>query len=415
MANEMEHNGAGADDVNLLTVAAVLVRRWKTIALVAGGVVALAVVGLVLLPERYTARTVMVPSPTRSTDLRTQALSGMTSNPLAAGLIGLERRDPNQRLVGVILKSRSLEDSLLSRLLPAEGVTPRDSARLRKVLRKRTRIETSSDGSVAVEVTDPDPVRAAQIAGAFPGVVNLLATHVTIDAARRKQQFLEAQTEEARERLILSEQKLLAFQQASDAPEVQEQARRTVQAAAELQMKLNEMEVHVSRLRRTLAPDNPELRAATAELGVRREHLRRLTSESRGENPVFVPLRSSPELKVAATRLMRDFTRDEQVYISLTAALADVQIDTHDNMPVVSVLDTAVLPDQPSGASPVLILLLAGILGSVLGIGAALVREYAGRARSNPANTEFFVALDRLREDVRPLRGRRRDSVSVDR
>jgi hypothetical protein len=69
----------------------------------------------------------------------------------------------------------------------------------------------------------------------------------------------------------------------------------------------------------------------------------------------------------------------------------------------VSVLDEATVPSAPSGISLKVILVVAGMLGLVLGLIAAFVAEHFARARHDPAGGSFFEAWEQFKFDL--LRG----------
>jgi uncharacterized protein involved in exopolysaccharide biosynthesis len=393
-----------ADEIRILDLASVMVRQWRLIVGVTLGVALLITGGYLLWPKTYAARTVLLPSQD-SRDISAQLLRAQ----LPAGLMGAAGapNQNNQARVEAILRSRTLADSLIAR----HGYEKNSAGdrRLRRILRKQTRIERGDGGSVVVTVRHRDPEVAAHIAGEFPSLVNRMGIHLGMETALRKQEFLEAQLRQAHGRLEESEQRLMLFQKAQDAPEAQEQARRTVEAAALLQQQVMEQEVRVAQLRRVATPDNPELRAAVSELESWRGQLSRLTAGQGGRGQVFFSLRESPELLLSTGRLFRDFKKDETVYLTLAEALAEAQVSAKNDMPVVSVLDHAEVPFEPAGLAPPLIAAVGLFLGFCFGLAAAFGREYGRTARLDPANEHFFVAWDQLKTDVggrvpRPLR-----------
>lgn len=395
-----------SDGPRFLDVAAVVLRRWKLVLAIALLTMAAAVATALLTPAKYVASTTMVPF------TGAQARGGLGLAQLPAGVASLigggATANPSERLVGSMLKSQTLTDSLVGRLAP-RYVT---EAELRQILRDGTRVQRNPDGSVVVQVRAGDPRLATRVANTFPVLVNDLMARVSTEGAQRKQSFLQAQLNGARERLLTAEQRLLAFQRTRGASDVDEQARRTLDAAAELNTALMEQERRVAELRRTLAPGHPQLQAAQAELSTVRAQLRRVTSGNSG-SPMFVPLGEGGELKAASSRLLREFAQQEQIYQALTAALAETQLDANNNLPVLSVLDVAQLPG-PSGSLPRTVV-LAGLFGMLLGVVFALVSDVVARARANPANAGFFAAWDEVRDDARRLLpgARRRAPVGV--
>jgi uncharacterized protein involved in exopolysaccharide biosynthesis len=389
------------DEVRILDLGAVLLRRWRLIVfttlaamLVAGGVA-------MLRTKKYQASVVLLAPQEqgggRSSDMLARQLAG-------AGIPGIGNvSNPNQRLIGVLARSRSFADSMVARLAgPRAGGAMQ--GKLRRMLAADTEVNPRPDGSIAIQVEGEDPRLAAKVANTIPVLLNEMSARVGVEAAVQKQHFLETQLRRARAALDQSEQRLVNFQKQRNAPELNDQATRTVDAAAQLQSQITEQEVRVSELRRTVTPSNAQLQSAEARLGTLRAQLRRLTAG--GGGGLFVPFNESPDLAATLTRLKRDYARDEQVYISLTNAIAQSQIDVNNNLPVVSVLDQATVPGAPSGIGVKLIVLVAAVLGLVLGLVAAFVVEHFARARQDPAAGSFFVAWEEFKHDVVPLRRR---------
>jgi len=377
----------------VLALGAVLLRRWRTVLLTALATAVTAVVVTLLLPPTYATGTLLVPfagATSRSQIALSQLPAGL------AGMAGGVGASPTERLIGVVLGSGTLSDSLVNRL--ARGDRERAIA-VSKVLRKGTRVQRNPDGSIVIQVRAKDPKLAASIANTYPELINGILARVSAEGAIRKQAFLRTQLDTAQQHLTQSEQRLLDFQQRRAAPALDDQAQRTLEVASTLQQGIYQQELIVSELRRTATADNPQLRAAQAELDSRRAQLRRLTTGSGGSREIFVPIGEGPQLKVTSTRLMRNYAQDERIYQSLVAALTDAQIDANNNLPVLTVLDPAHVPDRPTRQLP-MTFALAFALGFVLGIAGIVGGEVARRLRSNAANAGFFEAWDGFRADL---------------
>ena len=401
----MEKPAGPAREFRVLDLAAVVLRRWRVVALVALAVTLAGAASALLLPKYFVSSTRLVPF--SAAQSRTQLSLGQLPGGMAS-LFGGAAAGGSQ-LVAAVLDSRTLSDSVLARVARGD---PARTARVAEILGEGVRVARGADGSVLVQVRARDPRLAAEIANAYPPLVNALLARLNAEGATKKGSFLEAQVATAREKLLRSEERLMNFQRERGAPNVEEQASRTLGAAADLQRAIYDQELEVARLRRTATPDNPRLRQALDELAARRGQLRRLTAGGGGAS-VFVPVGEGAELKLASARLLRDLARDEQVYQSLTAALAEAQIDANNNLPVLSVLDPA-LPGGPV-RSLKRTLALAAALGLLLGLVVAFAVEGVARLRDNPANAEFLAAWDRFRSELWPFgrRAARRPGVSM--
>jgi uncharacterized protein involved in exopolysaccharide biosynthesis len=394
------HPRASEDRVRLLDYAAVLLTGWRTIALVLVLTVAAAAAYHWLRPPTYVSRTTLIPAPSDA-DGRAQMLAASLPAGLAARLGG--GGGNNQKMIGAILKSEVLRDTLAERV----ARDPAEMEQVHRILAKRTQIrQNPADGSIVVDVGARDPQLAARIAAGFPDLINEIATRLSVSAAHQKEEVIQRQLTDAQERLVRSEDALLAFQKSVGAADIPEQARQTLTAAAQFEQAIVQQELEVARLRRTVTADHPRLAAAVADLEALRGQLRRVTSGRSGNN-VFLEQGQLPEIRAEATRLMRAFARDEQVYIALSAGLAGAQVDVKDNTALVTVLDPPKVPQVPVGSLPRL-LVMATLLGLVLGIAVAFVREYMRRVPNDPESRTFMVALEDFRTDVGRLVPHRR-------
>lgn len=367
---------SGEREFHLLDLFAVVLRRWRAIAgcTLAAGLLSL--VAVMASPPVYVSRSVLVPYPEQSGGGLN--LGGAAAD-LPGGLPQLLTGGGNQtvRLLDAVLKSGALRDTVARRVAPADTVRRRE---VRAVLSRGAKLAYDRlSNSVSVEIRAPEARMAQEIGAALPAAINDIAAVMRADGAAYRQRFLGQQLAAAREKLVSSEQRLLAFQNGrGGGPDLEEQSKQTLQAAAELQRAIGELEVRVAQLRRSVTPDNPTLRSAVAELGARRGQLARLTAGQAG-NPVFVPLGESSQLRVAATRIAREYAADEQVYGALTAALAQSQIDANNRLPALAVLDAAYLPRSADRLRDLLTLASALIAGFIAGLVVAFLREHLSR------------------------------------
>jgi tyrosine-protein kinase Etk/Wzc len=401
----IKHNEAAApprgDEIRLLDYAAVLLHRWRTLVVCTVLAAAAGVAIAKLSPPVYSSQTVLVPSP-ESGD-RSSMMSQIPS--FVAARIG--GASVGQKLVAGILNSRSLRDSVAAKV--AASVPGADRGEVSVVLAEGTRRKVNpSDGSITIEVDARDPRVAAAVADAFPALINQFATRLAVEAAAAKLGVLENQLVAARERLAASERRLLEFQRSSGTAELPEQARQGIAAATALQQQIMAKEVEVSGLRRTLAPGHPRLQAAVNDLATMRSQLNRVTGG--GAEGIYPGSRQLPNLRAQAAGVLREYETDERVYVALSAELANAQINVREDMTVVSVLDPPVVPEHPRGSLP-RVLAASLMLGLVLGVIVAFVREYMARVRHDPDNEPFRAALDGFRSDVGGLLGRRRPAA----
>ena len=390
----------GEPEVRLLDLSAVVLRAWKLIALLALLAGAAAAALALATPRSWTSQVVVVTSSSGG-DSRAQLIAAQLRLPsgLGGALGGLGGAGQNQALIEAILRSNTLRDSVIRRVAPRAGQA--EFRRLRKLLKKNTAVRSNpSDRSVTVEVTMTDPRVAARYASQYPDLINEIATRLSVQTAMSKRNALERQLADARNRLVRSEERLRSYEQATNTPAVEEQARSSVNAAAELQRAIIEQELVVAQIGRSATPDNPRLRAAQAQLGALRGQLARMNAGG-GRDDMFLGAREIPGLKLNYLRLYREFAKDEQIYVALTASLASAQLDTSDDLAVVSVLDDAAVPDKPSGPHRKLMVIGGLLFGALAGMVLAFFREFVRRARTQPESEPFFDAWSGFTGDLR--------------
>jgi LPS O-antigen subunit length determinant protein (WzzB/FepE family) len=384
------------DEIRVLGVFAVLIRRWRTVFLTAASIVIAAVVVSLVKPSTYTAQTILVPaSAVRGAGGGTLSSDGGSQG--LAQLLGAESPQPDQ-LLDVVLKSHTLADSMVARF-GGDTLSEMEQDRIRSVLKDRTEI-VKVEGGLQVSVSGNDRALVTRMANLLPPLANRVISGLSTQVAARREAFLDGQLAHAGERLAASEQRMVRFQTTQNAPELEEQAKHTMEVAAQLQQEILAQEIKIAQLRRTATPNNPELQAEVSKLGGLRGQLAAVTSGDRGNSKILLSFKDSPELQAAATRLLRDYQRDEQVYTALSNALAQAQVDAHNNLPVLTVLDGAIPPEHPDGLGLPLVLALALVTGLVAGAGLALLREYTSRAKQDAGNEDFFLAWEKMKLDL---------------
>jgi len=386
-----DDDGVGGEpQPSLLGFAALVLRHLRLIVTTTVVVAVLSVVLALAIPRTWTSRVVLVPSSGGGGDSRMQMLASQLG---MAGLAAGRGGGNSSQSLAAIVKSKALLDSVSQHARATRQVNLSKKA-LDRLLKNGTSVGTDPvSRAMAIEVTAKDPVMAQRLASAFPAAVNAIATEIALEAAAHKRATLEQQLELARANLSRSQQALLAFQERTGTPQIQEQARQSVAAAAELQRAVTQQEVRVSQLRRVATPDNPELRSAMAQLETLRGQLRRLASDG---SEVFLSGRALPGVQLELAQRMRNYQKDEQVYSMLTADLMDAQLDLRDNLAVVSVLDAPAVPEIPSGPHRTLIVIVGTMLGGLLGLFGAYLAESLQNARAAHPDEPLFVELKRL-------------------
>jgi len=354
-----EHGGAGqredhVDEMSLLELANVLLKRWK---LVAGLPLIAAVLTLaisLIVPKKYTATATFVPE-TESEDLN-----------LPGGLVGLAAQfgvavplgaANSPQFYADVLESRTLRDEVLLAKFPdPRTLIPGDSATLLELLRVRGRNETERLEKGRERLEDAISIDVAN------------ETNIVSLSAETRYSVLSADI--ANLFLVL----LNRFNQ---------DTRKSNAHARRLFIEGRVLEVE-------------------AELHEAEEELQRFLERNR-------QFQGSPELAVQNERLQRQLTIKQEVFTTLLRQYEEARIQEVDDTPVITVIDRAMAPDRKSSPKIKLNTALAFVFGGILGVLGAFGREFGARARAKDEREyeELASRWATIRAELRSIFSRR--------
>jgi tyrosine-protein kinase Etk/Wzc len=382
-------------DISLLDLLIVLARRWR--ALLAGTAAAAVLAGIIslLLPNRFTATTVILP-PQQNTS-STVALLGQLggANPLAS-LAGssLGLKNPNDLQVAM-LKSRTVEDAMIDRfnLMALYGEKRKSDAR--KAFERVADIENGlKDGLIRISVTDKDPRRAAEMANAYVDEYKKLSATIAVTEASQRRLFFEQQLVQAKESLADAEEALKRTQQKTGLIQLDGQARAVIESVAELRGKVAAKEVQLRAMRQFASEQNPDLQLAEQELAGLQSELSRMGSGAGGASGDFLmPKGSVPQAGLDYVRKLRDMKYNETIFELLAKQFEIAKIDEARQGSVVQLVDKAIVPDKKSSPQRLLIVAASTLVGFVLALFWVLFSEALRFARKDPKQREQLDAL----------------------
>ena len=339
------------DDISLLALANVLLKRWKlVVGLPVAAAVAAAVVSL-LIPPKFTATATFLP----------EAEQG---NTLPASLAGFASRfgidapggGNSPRFYAEVLESRTVRDQvLLAGFAVPRSEETADSAALLDILAvegdsESERLEKGRellDDMVSVKVD-----RETDLVS-----ISVETRHRTLSAAMSNR-FVE----------LLNEFNLETRQS-------NVQARRQF-----IEERLSDAEV---------------------ELRQDEEELQRFLERNR-------EFRGSPQLEFQYERLQRQVTIKQEVLITLRREYEEARIQEVNDTPVITVIDRAVPPQKRSSPKRKLNVILAFVLGGMVAVFGGFGREFVERAREKDEEEfqEFSSRWAAIKAEFRSLIGR---------
>lgn len=350
-----------------------------------------------LLPERYTATSTILPPQQNSsmgTALASQLgnLGGMAA--LAGGSLGL--KSPTDMIVSM-LKTRTVEDGMVQRFGLMAEYHSRLSSDARKSFEKSATIEGGAkDGLIRISIEDPDPRRAAELANGYVDQFRKLSEHLAITEASQRRLFFEQQLETAKNNLADAEESLKVTQQQTGLIQLDSQARALIESAAQLRAQVTAKEVQIKSMETFATNENAQLVQAQQELDGLRSQLAKLAgSEGGSETNLIVPRGKVPQAGLEYVRKLRDVKYYETIFDILARQFEAAKLDEARQGALVQVVDPAIPPDRRSFPKRGFIVIGATIVGFILGIFATL----AGALYENLSKGSKYVGkISRLQE-----------------
>ena len=368
--------GSGAREPrNLLDYLLVLV-KWRRL-LIAGTLLAAAAGAGVslLLPERWTARTSLLPPEEEAAGIGRSLLPGSGGLPLGlAGLVGLPV--PSERLL-TLLESRRLLGLAVDRhdLVEVYGAPHRDAAV--DWLSEAVESELGDDGSLVLRATAGTPQLAADLANTLAALLDSLNRQYRRRQASSLRGFLESRVRKTREELGADAGRLRDFQDARGVVDIESQTAAAVDVAKGLAFELSLKQVELSVLARQVAPDHPDRQALAIRVEELDRQLRMLVGDlSRGmgagaaaragESALGPPLRAMPGVMQKYAALTLRVKMREEVLLFLGARLEEAKVREARDTPTLQVLDPATPPKARSAPRRALLTAAAGGSAAVL-------------------------------------------------
>jgi tyrosine-protein kinase Etk/Wzc len=306
-------------------------------------VTVIAVVVSLLLPKWYRASASILPPKERDT------FGGLGSaSTILRGLTGRATGQASSTYnYFAILKSRTASVAVIQHfgLMDVYGIKDSLMDDCIKELSKNTAFEVQEDDNITLEVMDKDPVRAANMANFYVGLLNTMSIELGTREARNNREFLEKRVVTARREMSEAEDSLKKYQETSGMIIIPDQGNSGVSAVAELYGLKAKKEIELAIVRRNTSEDNPKVRQLEVELSEINRKVSRF-----------------PEIGVGSIRLYRNVAIQQKILEFVLPLYEQAKVDEQKEVPVLLVLDKAVVPEKRVKPQRSLIVFLAGSL-----------------------------------------------------
>ena len=390
--DQLENYDSG-DSIGILDLAVVIAKNKKRIIIFTVSAMLLVAAATMLIPNKFTARTQVLPPQSQSSS---SILLGQLGS--LGSLAGGSLKNPNDTYIG-ILNSRTVADGLINRFKLTEVYDVKSTSDARKELQSASVIMSSKENLLSVEVTDKDPKLAAAIANGYIDELQKMTSVLAVTEASRRRLFFEEQLQKTKQALVNAESALKHIQEKTGLIKLNEQAEGAIKAVATLKAQIASKEIALSTMRTSVTSNSPEHIRAQQELSGLRAQLNKLeTGTNVGRGDISVPTSLVPELGLEYTRSVREVKYQEALFEMFAKQFELAKVDEAKEGALLQVLDIAVVPEKKSKPQRSLLVALTGILAALMSVLHAFWSEIKQRIRANPRNAEQIEKLNIYRK-----------------
>ncbi len=390
---QKEEGRDAEDEINLLDLLLVLARNKRLIIGLPAISGLIAVVVVLLMTPIFTSKVVIMP-PQQQSSSALAALGDMAS---LAGLGGGGVKSSGD-LYAAMLESRPIQDALIDRFKLMELYEQEYKQDARKTLSTVSNIKTDKkSGLITIEVDDPNPQLAANIATAYVEELQKLADGLALTEASKRRLFFEKQLEHAKENLKNAEVALRSTQEKSKMVFPQQQMTAIFTAIASLRGAIAVKEVEINALKTFATAQNPDLKVAQQELAALKSQLDRLQRDHPTEQGDYLmPSSRIPSSGIAFVQATRDVKYYETIFELLAKQFEMAKIDEAKEATLIQVIEKAVPAERKSKPKRALIVILSVISTLMFSVLLAFIKEALSKAKNDAESAWRFAELKKL-------------------
>ena len=343
------------------------------------------VVSLIMTPI-YTGKSLVMP-PQQQQSSASSALAGLSS---AVGLAGSALGPKSQDDMYIsFMTSEGFQKKIIERF----DLHIRYHADLlidaRQALNARVRLGSDKKSSLmSIEVDDPDPVFAANMANAYVQELGVFLGKIAITEAQQRRLYFENQIKKTQHDLAQAETTFRETQERSGLQIPSAVADIGIKEIAELHGQIRARELQLQAMSSFATPQNTEVKKLMTELLAMRAHLGKLEMGSSTEG-------SKGALQQGALLAYRNMKVQESILESLVKQYEFAKVDESKDAPLVQVVDAATPPERRTSPKRTAMVLVSTMAGLFLGIVLAFVRNMFLNAQESPQVREKLQALFR--------------------
>ncbi len=331
--------------VNLLEVLRILSKERRIV--IVSTVAALLISGVVslVLPKWYKARATILPP--ESGTSQTDVVGLMRFAGYQPALLPTVT-SPSEIYTAILGSSRVTNAVIDSLDLMTEYGTDSRLKVLDRVI-KHVEVGVTRESLVRVEYEDKDRERSARVANAFVGELDRFNRETRTTSARRLREFIEDRIKQAETDLEVAEMDLKEFKDETGVVFISEQAKASIETAADLYGRIVGLEVSLERLSQFATDRSPEVVDIKSQIRALDKSLAEMgyVTAEHGEvtkGKLFPDFSNAPEWEMRLADLMREVEIKRSVYKVLSEQYEEARIQEMRDTPTLHVLDWAEPP-----------------------------------------------------------------------
>ena len=342
-------------------------------------------VSLIMTPI-YTGRSLVMP-PQQQQSSASSALAGLSSVAgLAGGALGLKSQDD---MYISFMTSEGFQKKIIERFELHSRYRADLLIDARQALNKHVRLGSDKKSSLmSIEVDDPDPVFAANMANAYVQELGIFLGKIAITEAQQRRLYFENQIKKTQDDLAQAETTFRETQERSGLQIPSAVADIGIKEIAELHGQIRARELQLQAMSSFATPQNAEVKKLMTELLAMRTHLGKLEMGSSTEG-------AKGALQQGALLAYRNMKVQESILESLVKQYEFAKVDESKDAPLVQVVDAATPPERRTSPKRTIIVLLSAMTGFALGLVMAFIRNTLLNAKESEVGREKLQALSR--------------------
>ena len=365
-------NSSEEQEINLLELLQVVVRRKGFILKFCAAVVVLSVLYSLSLKNIYTATAKLLP-PQKESGGGLSALLSQAGG--LAGLAGGMGLGGTSDLYMGILKSRSVADAVIRRLDLQKEFKSKTLEDARRALEGTVKFQAGKDGIISISADYKDPVKAALFANTFVDELSRRSVQLNLTKVGSERVFLEKRLEVVKQDLRNAENDMKAFQEKYKTIKADSQATVAIESIAKLRAELVSKEVQLATLRNTMTDENSQVKSLLAAVAKIKSQLGAMAGADGGSD-VIPSVGNMPGLGLEYTRKLRELKIQEAIFEQLSKQYEVAKLNEAKDSSSLQVLDEAVVPLKKSKPKRSLIVILSAVTAFFISIFVVFIQEY---------------------------------------